>query len=174
MKLGVVRLVAFWVAFSVLATSALAQSAELTDPKPLPALPMETLGGTPVELSQYDGQVVVLNLFATWCAPCKAEMPALDRLQAKLDDSMYKVIALAVDRAGPEKIQKWMDDVGVVHLTTLRDPSASATRITGVPGLPTTFIIDAQGRERARVFGVEEWDSEEVVRMLEALLEETS
>ena len=124
------------------------------------------------DIADYRGRVLVLNLFATWCAPCKAEMPSLDRLQARLDEDQVLVIALSVDRAGADKVKRWMDDLGVRHLTTLRDPSLSALQAMKAPGLPATFIIDANGDERARVYGVEEWDADGIVAMLMALVEE--
>jgi hypothetical protein len=97
-------------------------------------------------------------------------MPSLDRLQADFAGQPVRVVAVAVDRAGPERVQAFLDEIGVSHLHVYRDPTTRATRTLKVPGLPATFLIDREGREVGRVLGEAQWDSDAaqaVVRRLE-------
>lgn len=144
----------------------------LTDPTPLPPPAFETMDGAPISLDAFRGKVVVLNLWATWCAPCRKEMPSLDRPQARFKDQPVVVLALSVDRAGPERVQAFLDEVGVRQLHVYRDPKAAATRTLRVPGLPATLLVDKEGRERARVLGIAEWDGPQAVEAVQQLLGE--
>lgn len=159
-----------------LALAGAAEAAEapirLTEPTPLPPLAFETMGGQPASLEALKGKVVVLNLWATWCAPCRKEMPSLDRLQARFKDQPVVVMALSVDRAGPERVQAFLDEIGVRNLHVYRDPKAAATRTLRVPGLPATLLVDKEGRERARVLGIAEWDGPQAVEAVQRLLSE--
>jgi thiol-disulfide isomerase/thioredoxin len=144
------------------------------DPVPLPSLTFETMDGRPTSLEAFRGKVVVLNLWATWCAPCREEMPSLDRLQARFKDQPVVVVALSVDRAGPERVRAFLDEIGVQNLAVYRDPKAAATRTLRVPGLPATLLVDKEGRERARVLGIAEWDAPQAVEAVQRLLGEGS
>ncbi len=163
-------------AILTLLTPALASAAEVaietTAPQPVPEIAFQTLDGQETTLAAFAGKVVVLNLWATWCAPCREEMPALDRLQAMFADRDVIVLALSVDRAGPERVQKFLDEIGVQHLHVYRDPKAAATRALKVPGLPATLLIDRQGREAGRVLGIAAWDGPAAVAAVEKLLAE--
>ena len=141
-------------------------------PQPLPPLTFETLDGQPASLADFAGKVVVLNLWATWCAPCREEMPGLDRLQAQFADRDLVVLALSVDRAGPERVRKFLDEVGVKQLHVYRDPKAAATRAVKVPGLPATILVDRKGQEVGRVLGIAQWDGPAAVAAVEKLLAE--
>ena len=145
---------------------------ETGEPKPLPPLAFQTMDGQETSLEAFKGKVVVLNLWATWCVPCREEMPALDRLQARFADRPVVVLALSVDRAGPERVRKFLDEIGVRHLHVYRDPKAAATRALRVPGLPATILIDKQGQEVGRVLGIAEWDGPAAVAVVERLLAE--
>jgi thiol-disulfide isomerase/thioredoxin len=145
---------------------------ETAAPQPLPPLTFETLDGQPASLADFAGKVVVLNLWATWCAPCREEMPGLDRLQAQFAGRDLVVLALSVDRAGPERVQKFLDEVGVKHLHVYRDPKAAATRAVRVPGLPATILVDRKGQEVGRVLGIAQWDGPAAVAAVEKLLAE--
>lgn len=142
------------------------------EPKPLPPLAFETMDGQPASLDAFKGKVVVLNLWATWCVPCREEMPALDRLQAHFADRPFVVLALSVDRAGPERVQKFLDEIGVKRLHVYRDPKAASTRTLRVPGLPATILIDKAGQEVGRVLGIAAWDGPEAIAVVEKLLAE--
>lgn len=141
-------------------------------PQPVPPLTFQSLDGQPATLADFAGKVVVLNLWATWCAPCREEMPSLDRLQAKFADRDVVVLALSVDRAGPERVKQFLDEVGVRHLHVYRDPKTAATRALKVPGLPATLLIDRQVREAGRVLGIAAWDGPAAVAAVEKLLAE--
>lgn len=141
-----------------------------SEPVPLPPVTFETMAGEPASLADFKGKVVVLNLWATWCAPCREEMPSLDRLQARFEDQPVVVLALSVDRAGPERVQAFLNEIGVQHLHVYRDPKAAATRTLRVPGLPATILVDKAGNEAGRVLGIAKWDGPEAVQAVETLL----
>ncbi|HSA80910.1 MAG TPA: TlpA disulfide reductase family protein [Geminicoccaceae bacterium] len=142
-----------------------------SEPKPVPELSFQDAQGNQVSLANFRGQVVVLNLWATWCAPCLREMPSLDRLQAKLGGDRLQVVALSIDRGGVEQIEAFYEEVGIRHLEIYRDPKATTSRALGAFGLPTTVVIDPDGREVGRVLGPDEWDSDAVVAALQALMD---
>lgn len=144
----------------------------ITEPMPLPPLAFETMDGQPASLEAFNGKVVVLNLWATWCAPCRKEMPSLDRLQARFKDQPVIVLALSVDRAGPERVQAFLEEIGVKYLHVHRDPKAAATRTLKVLGLPATILVDKTGHEVGRVLGMAEWDGAAAVEAVQRLLGE--
>lgn len=158
----------------ILASPALAFNfAPLETRRPMPEITFLNGAGEEVSLADFAGEVVVLNLWATWCAPCRREMPALDRLQAEHGESGLEIIALSQDRGEAlDKIRNFYDEVGVSSLAIYRDPSAQSARELKAPGLPTTIVIDRQGREVGRVLGDTEWDSPEALSLLQALMEE--
>ncbi|MFO1068732.1 MAG: TlpA disulfide reductase family protein [Geminicoccaceae bacterium] len=138
----------------------------------LPPLRFLDLEGNETGLDAYRGKVVVLNLWATWCAPCREEMPSLDRLSTMLDPDKAVVVALSVDRAGPDRVRKFVDEVGVRNVQIMHDPKAQAARQLKVPGLPATIIVDADGNEAGRLLGIAEWDSPEAVAAVEKVIGE--
>ena len=140
-------------------------------PKPAPALAFEDAAGNPLTLADFRGQVVVLNLWATWCGPCRKEMPSLDRLEAEHGPDGIYVLPLSLDRGDADQIQAFYDEVGIRTLKIYRDPTSAASRALGAFGLPTTVVFDQEGREVGRVLGPAEWDSDEAVTTLRALLE---
>ena len=121
-------------------------------------------------MKDWEGRVVLLNLWATWCAPCRKEMPALDRLQQALGSDRFEVVALSVDRGGIEKSKAFFDEIGVKALKLYVDPSTRATSKLKAVGLPATLLIDEQGREIGRLTGPAEWDSEDAKRLIQAVL----
>jgi thiol-disulfide isomerase/thioredoxin len=141
-------------------------------PQPLPPLTFETLDGQPASLADFAGKVVVLNLWATWCAPCREEMPSLERLQARFAEREVVVLALSVDRAGTDRVRKFLDEIGVERLHVYRDPKAATTRALRLPGLPATLLVDRRGQEVGRVLGIAEWDGPAAVAAVEQLLAE--
>lgn len=121
----------------------------------------------PHGLDEFKGKWVVLNFWATWCAPCRLEMPSLDRLQAAVP--AIAVVPLAAGRNAPEQITKFFEEAEVKNLTVLRDPKMELARAMGVVGLPVTVILNPDGQEVARLIGDAEWDSPEAVAVLQAL-----
>jgi thiol-disulfide isomerase/thioredoxin len=141
-----------------------------TEPKPAPELTFLDAAGNEVRLADFQGEVVVLNLWATWCAPCRREMPSLDRLQARHGEDGLEVIALSLDRGDVEKVRDFFAELGIAHLAIYRDPTGRAGRELGAPGLPTTVVIDRAGQEVGRLLGPAEWDSEAALAVIQALL----
>jgi thiol-disulfide isomerase/thioredoxin len=139
-------------------------------PRPVPEIAFTDEMGTPMTLAAYRGKVVVLNLWATWCVPCRKEMPTLDRLQAQLGGERFAVVALSIDRAGVDVVRKFFDEIGVEHLPILTDTSGRAIRELNALGLPTTLLLDAAGRELGRRPGAAEWDTPEMVAFLQQVI----
>src|SRR5690606_30661502 len=121
-------------------------------------------------LADWRGKVVLLNLWATWCLPCRKEMPALDRLQEALGSEKFEVVALSVDRKGVEASKKFLDDAKVRNLALYVQPGGGATSAVRVVGLPATILIDTQGREIGRLLGPAEWDSDDAQRLIRSVL----
>ncbi len=129
--------------------------------------------GEELTLADFRGRVVVLNLWATWCAPCRREMPSLENLQAAFDEEDLVVVALSQDRGDArDKIDAFYDEIGVDGLRVYRDPEARTARDLRAPGLPTTIVFDRRGREVGRVLGDAEWDGEEALELLGLLVKE--
>jgi thiol-disulfide isomerase/thioredoxin len=130
----------------------------LPSPRPAPEIAFTTLSGEPASLAEFRGKVVLLNLWATWCAPCVQEMPSLERLQAQFGGNDFTVIALSSDRAGARVVEPFLENLGLKQLHPYLDPKSTATRMLGARGLPTTLLIDREGREIGRLEGGAQWD----------------
>ena len=141
-----------------------------SEPKPVPELAFFDGTGNEVSLADFRGEVVVLNLWATWCAPCRHEMPSLDRLQARFGGNGLEVIALSLDRGDIAKVRDFFEELGISSLALYHDPEGRAGRALGAPGLPTTVVIDRSGQEVGRLLGPAEWDSDEAIAVIEALV----
>ena len=124
--------------------------------------------GRQVRLSDWRGQLVLLNIWATWCGPCKAEMPSLDRLQAKLGGKEFTVLALSTDRGGPKAPAQFFAREGITHLKVFNDNTGEAAIRMKEPGLPLSIVLNENGQEIARLFGPMEWDSPEMIAQIEA------
>lgn len=137
-------------------------------PVPVPEAALVTLDDQPASLSDYRGKWVVMNFWATWCAPCRAEMPSLDRLQAAMPG--LAVVPVATGRNDPAAIERFYDEAAVANLPILRDPKSGLSRAMGVMGLPVTVILNPEGQEVARLIGDAEWDSASAQAVLAALM----
>lgn len=141
-------------------------------PRPMAELAFEGAGGAKRKLSEFRGKSVLLNLWATWCIPCREEMPALDRLQARLGDAHFEVVAISIDTARLDRRQAFLDDAAVKSLGFYADPTAEVFQILKrngkVVGLPTTILIDASGCEIAQMPGPADWASEDAFRLIAA------
>lgn len=143
------------------------------EPKAVPALTFLDGEGNELTLEDFRGKVVVLNLWATWCAPCRREMPSLDRLQAAHGGDDLHVLPLSQDRGDSlDPIRDFYAELDLQALGVYRDPEATAGRELRAPGLPTTIVVDREGREVGRVLGHAEWDSEAAVELLQAIIAE--
>jgi thiol-disulfide isomerase/thioredoxin len=135
-------------------------------PEALPDIKFQDASGKERALPDWRGKVVLLNLWATWCLPCRKEMPSLDRLQKAMGSDKFEVVAISVDRKGAEASKKFLDEIQVADLGLYVDPSARLTSDLRVVGLPATLLLDGEGREIGRLLGPAEWDSEDAKRLI--------
>ncbi len=138
-------------------------------PVVLPEISVLDETDAPRLLAEWKGQWVVLNFWATWCAPCREEMPSLDRLEAAMGDD-FSVVTIATGRNSVESIDKFFAEAGLTTLPKLRDPKSELARNMGVLGLPVTVILNPEGQEAARLIGDAEWDSADAKAVLAALM----
>ena len=138
-------------------------------PAAVPDLRFTGADGAEHGLADYAGRGVVLNLWATWCVPCVAEMAALDELARRAPDGIA-VLALSSDRGGAAAVQRFYGERGIRTLPVLLDPRGAAARALGARGIPTTVLIDRAGQERARVEGAADWGAPSSVEAIRKLL----
>jgi len=140
----------------------------------LPALKFRDGAGQDRSLADWRGRTVLLNLWATWCVPCRREMPALDALQARLGAPDFEVVAVNIDTRDPDKPKAWLHDIGVRNLAYYSDADAKVfqdLKVVGrAIGMPTTLIVDPKGCEIAALAGPAEWASEDGIRLVAAAL----
>lgn len=141
-------------------------------PKPLPVLKFASADGKPVELADFKGRQVLFNLWASWCAPCRKEMPALDHLQASLGDKDFTVVAVNIDTAKLDRAKTFLTETGIRNLAFYSDNTAEVfqtlKRAGNVLGLPTTILVDGNGCEIATMAGPAQWDSDEALALIKA------
>ncbi len=135
----------------------------------MPPLTFTDAEGKPYDLGHFGGRMLLVNLWATWCAPCVAEMPSLDRAQQALDAEGWTVLPLSSDRAGKSQVEPFYQRTGLRHLGIWLDPRGAAARAVGARGLPTSLVIDRQGQEVARLEGEAAWDSADMLGRLRGL-----
>ncbi|MBE9606548.1 TlpA family protein disulfide reductase [Acetobacteraceae bacterium H6797] len=131
------------------------------EPRPLPDTAFTDAEGKPMSFADFSGKGLIVNFWATWCAPCVAEMPALDKTQAALGSQGLAVLALSSDRAGKSQVEAFYKRNGIHNLPILLDPRGAAARAFGARGLPTSVLVDRRGQEVARLEGEAEWDHPE-------------
>jgi thiol-disulfide isomerase/thioredoxin len=151
-------------------TGAMAAFVYKPAPADLPALKFVDGEGREKTLRDFAGKTLVLNLWATWCLPCRKEMPDLDKLQATLGSDKFEVVALGVDRGGIAAARKFYEQTGVKGLAVYVDPSARMHSELRVIGLPATLLIDAQGREIGRLLGPADWASAEAQALIKSVM----
>jgi len=142
-------------------------------PRALPNVRFADGNGRAMTLQDFRGKFVLLNIWATWCPPCRKEMPTLDRLQAKLGGPDFEVVALSIDQGQQSLylVQEFYLQSGVKSLGIYMDSSGDASRYLEVTGLPTTLLIDREGREIGRKIGPAEWDSPETIKVIQGHLD---
>jgi thiol-disulfide isomerase/thioredoxin len=136
---------------------------------PAPAVSFVDLAGNTVSLSEFTGKIVLVNLWATWCEPCLREMPSLERVQSRLGDKIA-VVAISEDRGGSKTVDPFIDKLGLKSVKIYLDPKSAMERAFKVQGLPTSFLIDRQGRVLGRVEGGAEWDAPKLLEVLKSFL----
>jgi thiol-disulfide isomerase/thioredoxin len=143
-------------------------------PVKLPNLAFEDAAGKPLTLEHWRGRTLLLNLRATWCVPCRTEMPALDALEQRLGGPGFEVVAVNIDTRDAAKPKAWLEDVGVQKLAFYADPTARTFQdlkaIGRAFGMPTTLLVDPQGCEIGTVAGPAEWASEDAIKLIRAAL----
>ena len=143
-------------------------------PKSLPLLAFKDGGGAAKSLADWRGRTVLLNLWATWCVPCRKEMPALDALQAKLGGTDFEVVSINIDTRDTDKPKDWLRNVGIHELAYYADNSAKVFQDLKVAGkafgMPTTLIVDRNGCELAALAGPAEWASDDAIKLVTAAL----
>ncbi|MBI1211389.1 MAG: redoxin domain-containing protein [Alphaproteobacteria bacterium] len=117
-------------------------------------------------LADFRGGVVVVNFWATWCTPCVRELPSLDRLQGRLKDKGVTIIALSLDRGGVDAVKRFYDENGIRNLGVYVDTTMGTQQAFDIPGLPTTVLIDAKGRDRGRLIGPADWGGEDAAELI--------
>ena len=147
-------------------------------PLRLPNLAFRDAGGSERRLADWRGRSVLFNLWATWCVPCRKEMPALDALEGKLGGPAFEVVAVNIDTRDADKPRAWLKEVGIGRLGYYADPSATIfqdLKIVGrAPGMPTTLLVDPAGCEIGTVAGPAEWASEDAVTLISAAIGRSS
>ena len=143
-------------------------------PLKVPDLSFQDAAGKPLSLANWRGRTVLLNLWATWCVPCRKEMPALDALQQRLGGPGFEVVTINIDTRDPDKPKAWLKEVGIDRLAYYADPNAKTFQdlkaVGRAFGMPTTLLMDPQGCEIGTIAGPAEWASDDAVKLVEAAL----
>jgi thiol-disulfide isomerase/thioredoxin len=146
-----------------------------TSPLRLPDLAFEDASGQPKKLSDWRGKTVLVNLWATWCVPCRKEMPALEGLQTKLGGPNFEVVAVNIDTRDPEKPKNFLKAANLTRLGYFSDQNAKVFQdlkaVGRAVGMPTSVLVDGQGCEIASIAGPAEWASDDAIKLIKAALQ---
>lgn len=143
-------------------------------PLKVPNLAFQDTDGKPVKLADFDGRTVLLNLWATWCLPCRKEMPTLDKLESELGGPDFQVVAVNIDTRNPNLPRKFLKEIGIKNLAFYADPEAKVFQdlkdIGRAFGLPTTMLVDPKGCEIGTIAGPADWASHDALKLIKAAL----
>ena len=153
-----------------LVAGAMARFKPARPPKPMPDLEFLDANDNPLRLADFTGQARLINLWATWCAPCVKEMPSLDRLQAEVDKDKFVVLPLSLDGPSRPKVAPFYVDKKLSHLGVYFDKGRKAMQALDVSILPTSILVDAQGRELGRLEGEADWEKPEALALMKAAI----
>ena len=142
----------------------------LENPPVQPSMVFKDPDGTEMQLSDYKGKTIIVNTWATWCAPCIAEMPMLDELQAKKGSANFEVVTISLDRT-PEEAAQWFKENGIENLPLWHDSTYGVSGKLSLPGLPTSIFYNRGSREIVRIPGEVDWTSEEALALVDYLTE---
>ncbi|MBC6442020.1 MAG: TlpA family protein disulfide reductase [Rhodobacteraceae bacterium] len=140
------------------------------NPQAVPDVPFWDESGQDITLDRYKGKVVLLNFWATWCAPCRHEMPALNALQQEIGSDAFQVVTIATGRNPPPAIARFFAKESINALPKYRDPKQALARGMAVFGLPMTVILNRDGQEIARLRGAAEWFTPEAINLMRAVI----
>ncbi len=140
-------------------------------PQPVANVRYLNSDGSRGELADFRGKTVLLNVWATWCPPCREEMPTLDALQAELGSDKFEVVALSIDRAGLPVVRGFFDEIGVENLNIYVDETMLSSTALRAFGLPATILINPEGQELGRLIGPAKWDDPEMVSFLQQFIQ---
>ncbi len=143
-----------------------------SSPPPAPKVSFADASGQKFDLADFAGKVVIVNLWATWCAPCRREMPSLERLQTRLGDKIT-ILAISEDTRGEKAVAPFVAKLGLKAVKTYLDPKSAVAQAFKVDGLPSSFLIDRNGRVLGRVVGEAKWDSPKMLAIIDPLLSES-
>lgn len=143
-----------------------------SDPQTLLSPPILDEAGAVHYLEDFAGRVILLNIWATWCPPCREEMPALEQLQGRLGGANFMVLPLCIDDAGIDRCRRFYDDIGIAGLPLFWAESLRVQLAFAFMGLPTTLLIDRDGREIGRLQGPFDWNGDAAVGQIVDVLRE--
>jgi thiol-disulfide isomerase/thioredoxin len=181
---GIIRSALLYTALTLGANAATADTAALealregdmrklifhAEPRPVGSAVFTSPDGAEHSLADWQGKLVLLNFWATWCAPCRKEMPMLDALQTDYGGDAFEVVTVATGRNSPQGIRRFFEETEVENLPILLDPRQDLSREMGVFGLPVTVLIDAEGQEIARMVGEADWAGESARAIVTTLI----
>ena len=127
--------------------------------------------GKELTLNDFKGRVTLVNFWATWCAPCRKEMPSLEMLSNQLGDDTFQVLTIATMRSSKEAVKKFFNDNNISGLPKFRDPKGHLARASGVAALPLTMLLDRKGNEISRLIGDADWSQDETIEFIKKALE---
>ena len=161
----------FWLAILTPALAGPLGFAPYDAPRDMPEVRFVTEDGTTKTLADFRGKVILLNIWATWCPPCVKEMPTLDALQADLGGPGFEVVTLSIDTGGVAVVRRFFDKVGIRHLTLYVDQTMLSYTNLRVIGLPTTLLINADGKEIGRLIGPADWNDPDMKTFLKGYVQ---
>lgn len=145
-----------------------------SEPQDLPDVSFVRDDGSATNIKDWRGKIVLLNLWATWCGPCRKEMPDLDKLKADLGGDDFDLVALSIDRTGLDKPRKFLKEIGIKHLKLYNNSTGKLASSLKAFGMPTTLLLNRKGQEIGRLVGPADWGSEDAVKLIKAAIAKKS
>lgn len=142
--------------------------------RPAPIDRFYDAGGQELTLQGFGNKVVLVNLWATWCAPCLKELPSLDRLQAQLGSDRFQVVAISVDRRGVEAVRPYFEKLKIAHLALYVEPEGHLAQSVGLQVLPSTIVVDPRGLMLGKLIGAAEWDAPEALALVRHYIDQAT
>jgi len=142
--------------------------------RPAPIDRFYDAGGQELTLQGFGNKVVLVNLWATWCAPCLKELPSLDRLQAQLGSDRFQVVAISVDRRGVEAVRPYFEKLKIAHLALYVEPEGHLAQSVGLQVLPSTIVVDSRGLMLGKLIGAAEWDAPEALALVQHYVDQAN